>query len=122
MNTEIYYVFITALISSYEDMIIAALVKKGYQVSPLDESNQVTIGGDDSVSALITLRIEVDMQNALDLQTEIQKVLKELKVMYYSLIVTELVDCAWNVSSIKLPKALPPAPLPNVRKPDSSMN
>lgn len=122
MNPEIYYVFITALISSYEDMIIAALVKKGYQVSPLSETNQVTIGGDDYFSALITLRIEVEVQNALDLNTEIQKVLKELKVMYYSLIVTESVDCAWHVSSIKLPKALPPSPLPNVRKPDPSMN
>lgn len=122
MNYGIYYVFITALISSYEDMIIAGLVKAGFQVSSLAEDNTVTLSTEDSVCAIIALRIDVDNENAFDLQTEIQKILKELKVIYYSLIVTESVDCAWNISNIKLPKALPPSSLPNVRKPDSSMN
>jgi len=117
--SNVYYVFITVLISSYEDMIIAALVKEGYQVSALSETNEVTIGNKDSVSAMIALRVVAEATNANELNGEIQEVLDELKILYYSLIVTESVDCSWNVSDIKLPRALPPPtppPLPNVRK------
>lgn len=122
MNYGIYYVFITALISSYEDMVIAALVKKGFQVSPLSETNQVTIGDKDSICAMIALRIDLDDKSAFDLHTEIQSVLHELRVVYYSLVVTESADCCWNISNIKVPKALPPAPTTNVRKPNSGLN
>jgi hypothetical protein len=125
MNYGTYYVFITALISSYEDMIIAALVKKGFQVSPLAESNQVTISDKDSVCAMIALRIDTDMEIAYEIHNEIQEVLISMNIVYYSLVVTESADCCWNISNIRVPKALPP-PLPtpttNVRKPNSGLN
>jgi len=125
MNYGIYYVFITALISSYEDMIIAGLVKAGFQVSSLAEDNTVTIGNDDSISVMIALRIDTEIDGAIVVIDEVKNVLKELKIVYYSLVVTESADCSWNISSIKLPKALPPplpTPVPNVRKPNSGLN
>jgi len=125
MSDGIYYVFITALISSYEDMIIAGLVKAGFQVSSLAEDSTVTIGDDDSISVMIALRIDTEIVGAVVVIDEVEKVLKDLKIVYYSLVVTESTDCSWDVSSIKLPKALPP-PLPtsalNVRKPNSGLN
>jgi hypothetical protein len=49
----------------------------------------------------------------------------DLNIVYYSLVVTESVDCCWNISNIRVTKALPP-PLPtpdtNVRKPNSGLN
>lgn len=125
MNYGIYYVFITALISSYEDMIIAGLVKAGFQVSSLSEDNIATIGGDDSLSSVIALRIDTEMDGAIVVIDEVEKVLKDLKIVYYSLVVAESTDCSWSISSIKLSKALPPplpTPVPNVRKPNSGLN
>lgn len=125
MSYGIYYVFITALISSYEDMIIAGLVKAGFQVSSLAEDNTATIGDDDSISAMIALRIDTEMAGAIVVIDEVERVLKDLKIVYYSLVVTESTDCSWDISPIKLPKILPP-PLPtpalNVRKPNSGLN
>lgn len=125
MSYGIYYVFITALISSYEDMIIAGLVKAGFQVSSLSEDNTATISDDDSISVMIALRIDTEIEGAVAIIDEVEKVLKDLKIVYYSLVVTESTDCSWNISPIKLPKALPP-PLPtpalNVRKPNSGLN
>jgi hypothetical protein len=126
MNHGVYYIFITALISSYEDMIIAALVKNGFMVSSLSEDNEVTMGGGDYISAIIALRIDIEdeVKPAIVLSDEIEKVLKDLNIVYYSLIVTESTDCSWNVSDIKIPKALPALPPPklNVRKPGTGWN
>jgi hypothetical protein len=124
MSYGIYYVFITALISSYEDMVIAALVKAGFQVGSLSETHEVTIATKDSVSALIALRIDSEKHNAFELHGEVEKVLNELNILYYSLIVTESTDCAWNISNIRITKALPAAPIPavNVKKSKSGLN
>lgn len=119
MNYGIYYVFITALISSYEDMVIAALVKNGFQVSPIAETNIVTTGNTDSVSAIIALRIDSDDQNAFQIHTEVEKVLSGLRILYHSLIVTESADCVWGISNIRLTKALPAV---NVKKPGPAVN
>lgn len=124
MSYDTYYIYVTALISSYEDMIIAALVKAGFQVSPLSEDNNVTIGGDDTVSAVIALRVDTELFGALNVFNKVESILKELKILYYSLVVVESTDCSWGASQIKIPKtikALPP-PLPTGGKPDSSLN
>lgn len=129
MNFGIYYVYVTALIPTYEDMIIAGLVKKGYRVGPLAETNEVTVTTPDSICAIIALRLDVNddegdtiVHSAAELHEKIEAALQELKIFYYSLIVTESADCCWNISNIRIPKALPP-PLPiNVRKPNSGSN
>lgn len=122
MTTETFFVFITALIPSYDNMIIAGLVKKGYQVCPASSSNEVTCGGKDSISAIIALRIDSTEKDATELHTVVHQLLVDLKIVYYSLLVTVATDCCWHASGLQLPKALPPAPLPNVRKPSSDLN
>ena len=121
MTTETFFVFITALIPSYENMIIAGLVKKGYQVGPASLTNEVTSGGQDTVSAVIALRIDSE-EETIELQVVIQQLLEELKVIYYSLLVTVATDCCWNASGLQLPKAPPPPLLLNVGKPDPTLN
>lgn len=122
MTIETFFVFITALIPQYEDMIIAGLVKKGYQVCPASLTNEVTSGGQDSVSAVIALRIDSEARDSTELHVVIQQLLLDLKIVYYSLMVTVATDCCWNASGLSFPKAPPPLPLLNVGKSDPTLN
>lgn len=128
MSYGIYYVYITALIPSYEEMIIAGLVKKGYRVGPLADSNEVTVATPDSVCALIALRIDTtddegatDIHSAFELHEKVEAFLLESKIFYYSLIITEAADCCWNISNVIITKSLPP-PLPPVKKLNPDFN
>lgn len=128
MSFGIYYVYITALITSYEEMIIAGLVKKGYRVGPLADSNEVTVATPNSVCAVIALRVDTnddegatDIHSSFELHEKVEAFLLELKIFYYSLVVTEVADCCWNISNIEIPKVLPP-PLPPVKKLNPDFN
>lgn len=118
MSYGIYYVYITALIPSYEEMIIAGLVKKGYRVGPLADSNKVTVAAPNSVCAIIALRVDTNddegdtsVHSSFEMHEKVEAFLLELKIFYYSLIVTEMADCCWNISNIEIPKALLPPPV-----------
>jgi hypothetical protein len=114
----IYYVWVTALLSSYQDGIIAGMVKKGYMVGPASKDGQIISGQENSPAALIALSIyksgETDC-NAI--YKDLVTLLVEMKAHYHSVIVALSTDAVWVGPNIQIqvkekPKAPEAPPLP----------
>lgn len=98
-----YNIWITALTQQYEESIIAQLIKKGFSVKASDPNNSISCIKQGSPAALIALIIQSEEpQDTLTLWHIVAEVLEAIKGMYYSLVVTEKVACAWSVGNINL--------------------
>ena len=119
----IYNVWITALMPSYQDGIIAGLVKRGYMVGPAAKDGKVSLGSETSASTLVALSVyRTDTEtDANKIYTDISDVLQEMKAFYYSIIVACTYESSWVGSNFSLPtrkkaeKPTPP-PLPGTKK------
>jgi hypothetical protein len=114
-----HFVWITAMFRDYEDLIIAGVVKKGFSVGPAAKDNKVTSGAANAASVVIALK--VDSSTIIDsakLHDEITSVLKENKMLYYSVLVSSPADCCWNGSNIVLPEPSPAPAMPGIKKTD----
>jgi hypothetical protein len=117
----IYYVWITALMPSYQDGIIAGLVKRGYMVGPAAKDGKVSVGTDTTAATLFALSVyRTDAEtDANKVYTDITEVLKDMKAYYYSVIVSHSYEATWIGSNFSLPakkkadKVTPP-PIPSV--------
>lgn len=118
-----FVVWITCLLESYEDRIIAGMVKKGYQVGPAASGGQVSIKYDNGASVLIALRVDSSKEDvkAVEISKDIMDVLKDNNFLYYSVIVSALTSSCWNGANVVLPKPAQPAP-PPLPEPDKSLN
>jgi hypothetical protein len=103
---KIYYVWITALTDSYQDGIIAGLVKKGYMVGPASKEGRIIAPGE-SASAVITLSIYSEKEfDAGKLHADTAVVLSDMKAYCYSIIASGAADCAWTGSNFNIQTAL----------------
>jgi hypothetical protein len=105
---QTYYCFITALMPSYQDDIISGLLGKGYMVGPAAKDSKViapsTEGG---AAALIVLSVykkdgaECDINLVYD---ELIAIFHDLKIHFFSIVITVACEATWVGSNIRLPK------------------
>lgn len=116
-----FVVWVTCLIRSYEDKIIAGMVKKEYTVS-LSNPQGVTIEEANQASVVISFSVftKKEKAKASDVYGDLIKVLEEHKIYYYSVVITAMVDSAWNCGNMVINKTTPPEkPRP---EPDKKLN
>ena len=116
----IYYVWVTALLPTYQDGIVAALAKKGYMVGPAAKDGKVTMSSENCPAALITLSVYREEEtNVNKIYDDIMAILGELNYLSYSVIVSHSYDAIWTGSNFQLPvksKATPPPLPPGTKK------
>jgi hypothetical protein len=111
---KVYSCWITCLLESYQDNIVAALIKRGYTVGLSGKEN---VNQSNQVSALISInlfRIDERDHNINKVITDVTDVLNEIKGYFYSIIVSESNYSTWAGSNIvvhnnKVLPQLPPA-------------
>jgi hypothetical protein len=105
---NIYYVWMTVLIPTYQDAIVAGLVKKGYMVGAACRDGQPSFTlPERSPSTLISLSIYKvngdDKITANDVYTDVAAALKEMNAKYFSVIISQAADAAWYGANFSLP-------------------
>lgn len=119
----IYYVWITALLPSYQDKIVAGLVERGYMVGPASKDGQVALVTEGCPSALLALSVykqeeEVDVKKIYE---DVYEVLAAIPARYYSVVVSLSHEATWIGANFSLPakkKANPPPVPPSGKKSD----
>lgn len=111
----IYYVWVTALLPSYQDGIIAGLVRRGYMVGPAAKDGKVSCITEGCPAVLIALSVykqeeEIDVKKVYE---DTLAVLEEMKARYYSVVISLSHEATWVGANFTLPakdKAGPPVP------------
>jgi hypothetical protein len=100
-----YVLWLTCLVSDYENRLCAALVKKGYAVSSGSEDGSTTLGTNENPSYLLTLKLysgKKDLTSAL-VHKDVLDVIVEESMYVYSSVVAEMSESSWYGSNILLP-------------------
>jgi len=115
-----YFVWVTAMVREYEDLIISGLVKKGYTVGPASKDHIPTSGTAGYASFVIALKVEPSETDtdASKVHEVVCNVLKEKKLLYYSVLVSTPADCCWRAGNIQLPEPSPSPSVPGAKKSD----
>ncbi len=101
---KVYYCWITALVPSYQDGIVAGMAKKGYMVGALSKDGVVLSPGQSS-AGLIALNIyhREDVDAEIDrVYKDLSDVLDDMKARYFSLIVAQSVASRWYGSNFDI--------------------
>lgn len=116
----IYYCWITALLPSYQDNIIAGMVRRGYMVGPAAKDGQVTTSAENNPAALIALSLYRAEQetNVNKIYDDVVAVLKEMDARYYSVIISHSYEATWVGSNFSVPAKATgtPPPVPSGKK------
>ncbi len=117
----IYYVWITALLPSYQDGIIAGLAKRGYMVGPASKDGQVAIVKENCPSALISLSVyRQEETNVNKIYEDVVALLTEMNAYYYSVIISLSHEATWVGANLSVPPKPKPAgnppPVPSGKK------
>jgi len=112
----IYYVWVTALLPSYQDGLIAGLVQRGYMVGPAAKDGKVSMAVEGCPAVLIALSVykqeeEVDVKKIYE---DVLAVLTEIPARYYSVVISLSHEATWVGANFTLPakskKEPPPVP------------
>lgn len=116
----IYYVWVTALLPSYQDGIVAGMATKGYMVGPAAKDGSVTMASEDCPAALISLSVYREVEtNVQNIYKDMADVLHDMGAYYYSMIVSLSHEATWVGSNFSVPKkakAVPPPLPPGTKK------
>lgn len=112
---KIYTCWITCMLESYQDQIVAGLIKRGYTVG-LASSGNVVINHENQVSAVLSLTLyklsEIDIAIS-KVYEDLGFVLTDMKGYFYSIIIAETNNSTWAGSNIFMqPKKTVPQLLP----------
>lgn len=121
----IYYCWITAMLPSYQDGIIAGLARKGYMVGPASKDGTLATGiADNKPSCLFAISVyKAEETNASNIYTDVVNVLTDMKAKFYSVIVSHSYEAIWAGSNIKLPaKPNKPPPITPTDPSDKKLN
>jgi hypothetical protein len=118
-----YFCWITAVLSSYQDKIVAGMVNKGYMIGAAAKDGIVTLANKNTAPAsLIGLAVykleESTATSASKVYEDLSEILFEIKAYYYSVIVSASSDCTWaganfNIDSPKSDPEPESKPTPN---------
>ena len=119
----IYYCWVTALLPSYQDGIVAGMAKKGYMIGPAAKDGKVTIASDNCPAALFSLSVYREEEtNVSKIYQDVVDVLTEMDAYYYSVIVSLSHEATWAGSNFSLPQKPKPTPPPLPSAPKKNMN
>ncbi len=117
----IYYCWITALLPSYQDGIIAGMVKRGYMVGPAAKDGKVVSSTSNNPAALIAISVYRAEETTVNkIYDDVAAVLHEMKARFYSVIVSHSYEATWVGANFSVPvkdkvvekAAVTPPPLP----------
>lgn len=123
-----FVVWITCMLRSYEDAIVAGMVKKGYIISVVAVDGKLTSGDSGRPAVVTTFRVDTGKEETMarDVHKDLLEVLREKNMLYYSVVVTAYTDACWIASNITLPQPpeppKPPQPPTPVPEPDKNLN
>jgi hypothetical protein len=116
----IYFCWVTALLPSYQDGIVAGLASKGYMVGPAAKDGKVTLGGNNCPAAIIALTVYcAEETTTLKIYDDMIDVLTKMGASIYSVVISESYKATWGGSNFSLPakpKANPFRPSPDTKK------
>lgn len=90
------------MLESYQDQIVAGLIKKGYTVG-LASTGKVIVNHDNQVSAVIAFTAYKLSQEELPITKvydDIGLILTDLKAYFYSIVIAETSNSTWTGSNI----------------------
>jgi hypothetical protein len=115
----IYYCWVTALLPSYQDGIVAGLAQRGYMVGPAAKDGKVAVSMENCPGVLFALSVYREEEtNVNKIYDDVVAILLDMKAYYYSVIVSLSHEATWVGPNFQIPaknKALPP-PLPPTTK------
>lgn len=97
-DLKYWFVWITAVAGSNESLLVAELVKAGYDFDPL--SKELTMYYSGSPSCVIGLRLTTLEKEVIKVYTDVSTALTASKIKYHSLIVSQSTACMWIGSNI----------------------
>lgn len=116
--------FVTCMLKDYEDAILGGMVKKGYSVGIVSQDGNLSHGHQGGAAYITVFRVDSTKEEiaAKDIHKDLMEVMREHKFLYYSIVVSALVDACWISTNITLPQPSPPPtpPEPPVTEPDKS--
>ena len=97
--------WITVMFSSYEDKIVAGMIKKGYAIAASLPDGQLTQSQPETAGAVISFVMIPKKSEATNKEvfTDLLDVLSQERVLFYSVIVSVMTDAVWLDSNIILP-------------------
>jgi len=102
-----YHLWITAPDASYEEIVVAKLVERGYAISAAD-GKATSLKSDNGFSVLIALRVErlSGKEFAVnELNTDVMSIINGAKGKHYSVIITVFaLDTMWIASNAGVPE------------------
>lgn len=104
-DSKYFFVWVTAVAGSSEAMIVAGLVKAGYDVDPI--SKEIAMYYQGSPSCVIGLRLLTLETEVTKVFYDVEEILQRSKVQYHSLIISESTACMYIGSNIKSDVILP---------------
>ena len=112
----IYYVWVTAMLQSDQDKIIAGLVRRGYMVGPAAKDGKVSCTAEGCPAVLISLSVykqeeEIDVKKVYE---DTLNVLTEINSRYYSVVISLSHEATWVGPnfSLKAKEKTEPPPIP----------
>lgn len=118
--SHIYYCWITALLPSYQDGIIAGIARKGYMVGPAAKDGKVSVTMEKCPGVLFALSVYREEEtNVNKIYDDVTAVLQEMNAYYYSVVISLSYEATWVGPNFQVPekdKKLPPPLPPAVKK------
>jgi hypothetical protein len=104
-----YIIWVTSMFASYEDRVVAGMIKKGYIVSAGVDDGQLSNNIPGAAGVVIAFIVACkDPATPLNkVFQDLADVLDEVKVLFYSIIISAVNDCVWVPGNIVLPKSKP---------------
>lgn len=102
-----YVAWVSVLIPSYQDAIIAGMVKKGYSIGIVSNSGTIADSSEGKAATLLSFRIETYKNDvgAKEIFKDLMEIMTANKFYYYSIIITILSDSSFIGSNIIVPGA-----------------
>ena len=105
MNYHKFCLFITCMLAEYEKEIIAGIIGMGYKVGALNKKPTLQYASCSNV--LISISVESKNEtNPIDLVNQVRDFLIDRKILFYSIVSSQMGGTAWNLGNINL-KELP---------------
>lgn len=109
------------MLKSYQDKILAGLVKKGYTIGPAASDLTLSTSGESTGSYMLAFTAHKSGKEvfAKDIYEDILSLTTEMKAFHYGIIVAHSYDAMWVGANFNVQEKKPPA-LPNTPPPNKS--
>ncbi len=102
---HVYYCFITAMLASYQDGIVAGMAKRGYMIGSASKNGKLVEGvWPDAPSVVIALGVyKPEETTAAEIYKDIDEVCRDMKTCVYSIVISYAHEAVWQGPNFLLP-------------------